>query len=150
MLKEKYNRIWNSLLALELIGTMGHLMFFEVQENFYGKQNVLKPLYNNLGVFQLSMTSYFISLTIIGVGMLGMFFFLLCFEEMIHPKIVQSCFYLLPIAGAVVYTLYEINQSIHPTYPDRFALDACLSWLACLTYISVVRWAIGNNRTTMK
>ncbi len=127
-----------AMMLSQLLGVVGETFFYIVQENQYGQKNFLEPVFNELGIFQLSMTSFFVCLILIGNGLVITFRFLE--PNLAYKPAGMNILFSVPIATAIVYSLYEFNQSINPPYPDNHFIDALMGWLACLLCLYLLAW----------
>jgi hypothetical protein len=116
----------------QVTGALGHILFYWVQENTYGEQNFLKFLSDALGK-TVSATSYFVILGNTCLALILIYLFLRSEESSISGSLFTMALIFIPIAVAIVYTIYEMYQSQHPKYQDNHLLDATLGWVACLT-----------------
>lgn len=129
-LKECYNR----LQTLQMIGAFSYLIAFYVQENFYGTPNALMPLYQFLGVFQLSLTTFFGGFSLGCLPVIILILMIRSFEET-PPPVAYVVIILTSTLYGILNTLKEVKQAAQPTYYDNFAMDIMVGWLACTIII---------------
>lgn len=130
------NKLIDRLFAfngiLIVLGLIGHIFFYCVQENFYTRPNFLKPI-NDILNSQTSATTYFVVLYLAATQMiLALFVIFLTLRIQFWLKVL--IYYLAPILPGLVYTAYEYQQMLNPTYHDNHILDIVLAWVAIFTF----------------
>ena len=132
MNKKLIDRLFGFNGILIVLGLIGHIFFYYVQENFYTQSNFLKPI-NDILNSQTSATTYFVVLYLAATQMiLALFVIFLTLRIQFWLKVL--IYYLAPILPGLVYTAYEYQQMLNPTYPDNHILDIVLAWAAIFTF----------------
>ena len=129
------DRLWFPMLGTQILGVIGHQFFFYVQENFYAKQNFLKPINTALNN-QTSATTYFVVLYMTAIWVL--LYLLLTKPAFLESSIGRFGIFVWSLVPLCVYEAYEVYQMNHPTYYDNHILDMVLAVLATLTIWFVV------------
>ncbi len=132
--------VYTIVMCLAVLGGLGNMLFFEVQENFYGEQNLWLPLYQALGMFQLSMTSFSAVIFNSGGFMMGLLL-MLDLINWLNQRVLWVILYAIPVGLAVLNTVREIRQAANPAYPDNFVMDILVAWVACAIMLACLKRA---------
>jgi hypothetical protein len=140
MYEGRFSRVCVTLFLLNVLGFCWQSFFFMVQENFYGTENNLKPIFEALGELQLSMTSYS-AVLVVTAATLSCVLIALYVSNMLHRPIALWIMHGWALLITLGYIWYEYDQALHPRYPDNNFLDAILGIQAFMTVFIAITWA---------
>lgn len=133
----RYRKVLIRLVLSGSSNCLFYTLFFFIQENAYGRYNILKPV-NDLVFSQVSATSLLGGLAFFGLPLLVLF----QIGAQVFPQrylLISKFAYVWLILTGCLYSFAEYQQSLDPPYHDMHLFDAICGWVACGIIALIIR-----------